>query len=84
MGSVVVAPGLYSTGLIVLTHKLSCSAACGIFQDQESNSGLLHWQVACLPLSHQGSLHVLNVPFCYSSYPFFANLYAPFQVLGWV
>lgn len=31
-----------------------------------------------------GSLHILNFPFCYSSYPFFANLYTPFQVLGWV
>ena len=28
----------------------------GIFQTQESNLSLLHWQVDSLPLSHQGSL----------------------------
>ena len=42
--SVVVACGLYSTGSVVVTHGLSCSAACGIFPDQGSNPCLLHWQ----------------------------------------
>ena len=44
MGSVVVARGLYSTGSIVVAHRLSCSAACGIFLDQGSNPCPLHWQ----------------------------------------
>ena len=55
MGSVVGAPGLQSTGSAGVVHGLSCSAACGIFRDQESNPCLLHWQADSLPLSHQGS-----------------------------
>ena len=31
---------------------LSCSTACGIFPDQGSNPGPLHWQADSLPLSH--------------------------------
>ena len=42
--SVVGAPGLWSTGSIVVAHGLSCSEACGIFLDQESTPCLLHWQ----------------------------------------
>ena len=38
-----------------MPHRLSCSAACGIFPDQELNPCLLHWQVDSLPLSEQGS-----------------------------
>ena len=57
MGSVVVIPRLWSTGSIVVAHRLSCFAACGIFLDQGSNLCLLHWQADSLPLSHQGSLH---------------------------
>lgn len=30
-------------GLVVVTHGLSCSMACGIFRDQGSNLGPLHW-----------------------------------------
>ena len=41
---VVVAPGLYSTGSVVVAHGLSCSAACGIFLDQGLNPCPLHWQ----------------------------------------
>ena len=52
MGSVVVAPWLYSESSVVLEHGLSCSIACGIFLDQGSN---LHWLADSLPLSHQGS-----------------------------
>ena len=52
VGSAVVAPGLRSTGSIVLVHGLSCSAACGIFLGQGSNLCLLHWLVDALPLSH--------------------------------
>ena len=45
MGSVVVTRGLQSTGSVVVAHRLSGSAACGIFLDQGSNPGLLRWQV---------------------------------------
>ena len=44
-----------SMGSIVMAHGLSCSAACGIFPDQESNSGPLQWQEDSLSLDHQGS-----------------------------
>ena len=53
--SAVAAPGLLSTGSIVVMHGLSCSKACGIFLDQGSNLYLLHWQADSLPLSHQGN-----------------------------
>ena len=53
MGSVVVAPRLWSTESIAVVHGLSCSSACGILPDGRLNPCLLHWQV--LPLSHQGS-----------------------------
>ena len=53
--SVVVFPGLWSTGLILVAHGLSCSLACGIFPDQGLNLCLLHWQADALSLSHQGS-----------------------------
>ena len=57
MGSVVVIPRLWSTGSIVVAHRLTCSAACGIFLDQGSNLCLLHLQADSLPLSHQESPH---------------------------
>ena len=44
VGSVVMAPSLQSTGSIIVAYGLSCSAACGIFLDQEQNPCLLHWQ----------------------------------------
>ena len=53
--SVVVAPGPWSTGSIVVAHGLSCSMACRIFPDQGSNLRLLDWKADSLPLSHQGS-----------------------------
>ena len=50
--SVVAARELSSCGLRALerrlssvVHRLSCSAACGIFLDQGSNLCPLHWQV---------------------------------------
>ena len=46
---------LQSAGSAVVVHRLGCSAACGILQDQESNLHLLHWQMDSPPLSHQGS-----------------------------
>ena len=55
---------------VVVAHKLSCSAAFGVFPaclipDQGSNSFLLTWQVDSYPLCHQGSpkaLALLNSP----------------------
>ena len=46
---------LRSTVSVVVARGLSCSAACGIFLDQESNPSVLLWQVDSLPLSHQES-----------------------------
>ena len=50
-GLLIAAHGL----LLVVSHRLSCSTARGIFPDQGSNPCLLHWQADSLPLSHQGS-----------------------------
>ena len=52
--SVIAAPGLESTGSVVVARRLSCSAVCRIFSDQGSNLSLLRWQVDSLSLSHQG------------------------------
>ena len=49
--SVVAAPRLYTTGSIVVMHRLSCSKARGIFQDQGSKSCLLHWRADSLSLT---------------------------------
>ena len=51
--SVVVAPGLWSTGSVAVALGLSCPGACEIFPDQGSMPCLLHWQVDSLLLSHQ-------------------------------
>ena len=53
--SVVAVLRLQSTGSVAVTLWLSCSVACGIFPSQGSNPCLLHWQMATLLLSHQGS-----------------------------
>ena len=56
VGSVVVAPGLSSTGSVVVDRVLSCSAASSwIFLDQGLNACLLLWPVDSLPLSPHGS-----------------------------
>ena len=49
----VVALGLQSTGSAFVAHRPSCSAACGIFLDQESSRRIL------LPLSYHGSPHLI-------------------------
>ena len=46
---------LQSTGSVVVGHRISCSAACGILPDQGSNPCPLHWQADSQPLHHQGS-----------------------------
>ena len=43
--SVGVAYGLWRAGSVTVAHGLSCSAACGIFPDQDSNPCPPHWQV---------------------------------------
>ena len=55
VGSVVAARGLWSSGSVVVAHRLSCSVGCRIFLDQGSNLCLLHWQADSYPLHHQGS-----------------------------
>ena len=55
MVSTVVAPGLSSTGSVLVVLGLSCSAACGIFPGQGLNPCPLCWQADSLTLSHQGS-----------------------------
>ena len=47
--------GSRCTGSVVVAHGPSCSVACGIFPDQGSNPGPLHWQADSQPLCHQGS-----------------------------
>ena len=44
VGSVVVAPGLQSTGSTLVAHRLSCSMACGLFPDQGSDWCHLHYK----------------------------------------
>ena len=47
--------GSRCAGSVVVAHGPSCSAACGIFPDQDSNPCALHWQADSQPLRHQGS-----------------------------
>ena len=49
--------GSRRAGSVIVAHGPSCSAACGIFRDQGSNSCPLHWQADSQPLRHQGSPH---------------------------
>ena len=43
------------TGLVIVAHGPSCSAACGIFPDQGSNPCPPRRQADSQPLCHQGS-----------------------------
>ena len=54
--SVVVAPGLWNTGSVVVVHRFSCFTVCGILSDQGSNPCPLHCQVHSLPLSYWRNL----------------------------
>ena len=47
--------GSRRAGSVVVAHRPSRSAACGIFPDQGSNPCPLHWQADSQPLRHQGS-----------------------------
>ena len=46
---------VWSAGLVVGAHGLSCSTAYGIFSDQRSNLCPLRWQQILISLRHQGS-----------------------------
>ena len=51
-----------------MAHRPSCSVACGIFPDQDSNPCPLHWQADSQPLHHQGSPKsgfLSGLRFCY-------------------
>ena len=50
MGLVVVASLVAGHGLSSVVPGLSCSKTCGIFPDQGSNFGPLHWQADSQPL----------------------------------
>ena len=52
--------GSRRAGSVVVAHGPSCSAACGIFPDQGSNTCALHWQADSQPLRHQGSPLLLS------------------------
>ena len=47
--------GSRRAGSVIVAHSPRCSAACGIFPDQDSNPCPLHWQADSQPLRHQGS-----------------------------
>ena len=42
--------GSRRAGSVIVAHRPSCSAACGIFPDQGSNPCPLHWQAESQPL----------------------------------
>ena len=47
--------GSRRAGSVIVAHRPSCSAACGILPDQGSNPCPMHWQADSQPLCHQGS-----------------------------
>ena len=51
--SVVVGPGLWSTGSLAVVHGLSGSVVCGIFLDHGLNPHLMNCQVESSPLNHR-------------------------------
>ena len=55
-----VAPGLQSTGAVVVARGLRCPEAYGIIPDLGWNPCLLRWQADSLPLSNQESSAGLN------------------------
>ena len=48
-----------NAGSVVVTPRLSCSEACGVFPGQGSNPCPLRWQAGALPLHHQRSGYVI-------------------------
>ena len=47
--------GSRRAGSVIVAHGPSCSVACEIFPDQDSNPCPLHWQADSQPPRHQGS-----------------------------
>ena len=47
--------GSRRAGSVTVAHRPSCSAACGILPDQDSNLCPLHWQADSQPLRRQRS-----------------------------
>ena len=47
--------GSRCAGSVIVAHRPSCSAACGILPDQGSNPCPLHWQADSQQLCQQGS-----------------------------
>ena len=52
--------GSRRAGSVVVAHRPSCSAACGIFPDQGLNPCPLHQQADSQPLCHQGSPKLID------------------------
>ena len=64
--------GSRRAGSVIVAHRPSCSAACGIFPDQGLNPCPLHWQADSQPLRHQGSPNANFKGFCF--YEILVNL----------
>ena len=65
---------------VVVAHGLSCSTACGIFLDQESEPYPLHQQVGSYSLCHQGSTNIAF--YCLSFLVLFISSYRAGLSLG--
>ena len=63
-------------GSVVVAHGPSCSAACGIFPDQDSNPCALHRQADSQPLRHQGSPFIFVVMIIWLASVFPTRLWA--------
>ena len=64
--------GSRRAGSVIVSHGPSCSTACGIFPDQDSNPCPLHWQADSQPLCHQGSPPLLFFS-CLPQFPWSTN-----------
>ena len=73
--------GSRRAGSAAVAHGPSCSAACGIFPDQDSNPCPLHWQADSQPLHHQGSPYPLYFNLHFSACISFSSLDSSFLTL---
>ena len=71
--SIRAAPGLSSTGLVVVAHRFRCCAAWGIVQGQGLNPRLPNGQVHPLPLNHHESPTLSTSNQCNSICQLFLN-----------
>ena len=62
-------------GSVIVAHRPSCSAACGIFPGRGSNPCPLHWQADSQPLRHQGSPTSVFFKYIFLKYSWFTMLY---------